>query len=159
MMLERLRLFDRRRSAIGWQVADQMQEIAKTTKLGFSLSAYSRPAQKFDNLEKFDMRSSPSAAFPALGIEAIGRGGQEEDRRRRPSIYSCQQLTRQGIIGACVEQLAIALELVENDEIGRGGIQSGLSERLPHPAQALAMFARIDRVQNVFAGRLAKFRA
>ena len=44
MVLERLRLFDRRRAAIGRQVADQMQQIAKTTKLGFGLGAYSRPA-------------------------------------------------------------------------------------------------------------------
>ena len=65
------------------------------------------------------MGCSPSAAFPALGIETVGRGGQEEDRWRRPAICSRQQLTRQGIIGACIEQFAIALELVENYEIGR----------------------------------------
>ena len=94
MMLEGLSLFDRRLPTVGRQKTDQMQEITKPTKLGFGLSACSRPAQKLDNLEKFDMGSGSDAAFPALRIEAVGRGGQEEDGRRRRSIVTRQQLAR-----------------------------------------------------------------
>ena len=46
MMLEGLGLFDRRLPTVGRQMTDQMQEITKPTKLGFGLSACSRPAQK-----------------------------------------------------------------------------------------------------------------
>ena len=127
--------------------------------MGFGCGAHRRPAQKFDNLEKFDMGRGTAAAFPALGIKTVGRGGQEEDRWWLCSVLSSQQLKRQRVIRARIEQVSITLELIENHEVRRRGIQSGLRECFSHPAQALTMFACLDRKQNVLAGWFAKFRA
>lgn len=147
----------RPRSFVRSKPSDRVQKIAEAPELLLRSRPHRSAPEKFYDVEEFLVGLYPSLRLPAFRIKAIRRGGQKQERRRHAAFRPIEESARERVVDLRIEQFAIALKLVEHDEVGRRRGQGCTGERFSQASENITGPGVLYGSQNTVSDRKPEF--